>query len=244
MQTFIFCSDLHGDNQHHKTVDALFKFTDIYKPNKRIFGGDLFDFRQIRRGVGGAEKQESMLADVGAGLEFLTSWNPDVFLLGNHDQRLWDTAAWHKDGLVRDTAERGVSDIQKKCKKLGCKIIPYRSDRGYYDLGRVRMIHGYATGIYASKKMAEIYSPASGIVLHGHTHAIQNHSVPRIGGGRGMGVGCMARLDPEYNRHQTGRLIHAHGWAYGFVDGSDWECFQAKKTTRGQWVVAVNLTTI
>jgi len=57
MQTFIFCTDLHGDNQDSKTVEALFRFTDIYKPNKRIFGGDLFDFRQIRRGVSGAERQ-------------------------------------------------------------------------------------------------------------------------------------------------------------------------------------------
>lgn len=244
MNKFVFASDLHGDHQDHEAVAALLSFCEIYKPDIKIFGGDLFDFRNIRRGAGAAEKQDSMAADVEAGMKFLNDFKPKVFLLGNHDSRLWDTANWHSSGIVRDAAKHGVRDIKGVCKKLKCKMLPYKSDEGFYDLGLVRMIHGYHAGIFATKKHAEIYSPSGGIVLHGHTHAVQYHTVPRLNGGRGMGVGCLAKLDMEYNRYQTGRMLHSHGFAYGYVEKKDWQVFQAKKGGNGKWVVATELMEI
>jgi len=235
MKKFIFASDLHGDVQDHDTVQVLHKFTELYKPDVRVFGGDLFDFRNIRRGAGAAERQDSMSADVESGMEFLNKFKPHVLLLGNHDKRLWDTAQHHQDGIVQDAAKAGVKDITKLCRKLKCKLIPYDASKGYYDLGKIRFIHGFHAGVYASKKHAEIYSPASGIVLHGHTHAIQYHSVARLKGGAGMGVGCLAQTDMDYNKHQTGRMLHQNGFAYGYVDGNDWQVFQAKKGSNGKW---------
>ena len=245
MKTFVFCTDLHGDNQNRDAVAALLKFTDdLFRPDIRIFGGDLFDFRNIRKGVGAAERQDSMANDVDAGLEFLRAFKPNIFLLGNHDARLWETAKFHESGIVRDAAQNGVRDIEARCRQLKCKILPYESNKGFFDLGKVRFIHGYHTGIYATKKHAEIYSPPGGIVLHGHTHAIQLHSIPRLGGGRGMGVGCLARLDMDYNKSHTARMSHSHGFAYGYVDKkNDWEVYQAKKGGSG-WVVAKELITI
>ena len=49
MQNFVFASDLHGEQQDSLTVEKLFKFLDIWQPDKVIFGGDLFDFRNIRK---------------------------------------------------------------------------------------------------------------------------------------------------------------------------------------------------
>ena len=244
MKTFVFASDLHGDHQDHGAVDALMKFCDIYNPDVKVFGGDLFDFRNIRRGAGPAEKQDSMSADVEAGMEFLNNFKPNVFLLGNHDSRLWDNAQYNESGIIRDAARHGVRDIEGVCRKMKCKMLPYKSDEGIYNLGLVRMIHGYHAGIYATKKHAEIYSPSGGIVLHGHTHAIQYHSVPRLKGGSGMAVGCLANLDMDYNRYQTGRMLHAHGFAYGYSDGKDWQVWQAKKGGSGKWVVAKELITL
>ena len=244
MKTFVYASDLHGDFQDHKTVDTLLKFCDSFNPDVRVFGGDLFDFRNIRRGAGPMERQDSMAADVEAGMQFLRDFKPHVFLLGNHDSRLWDTAKLHENGMVREAAQKGVSDITAKCRSLKCKMLPYESDKGFYDLGKVRFIHGYHTGIYATKKHAEVYSPTGGIVLHGHTHAIQYHSVARLNGGRGMGVGCLAQLHMDYNRHQTARMIHAHGFAYGYSDKKDWNVWQAKEGVNGKWVVAKELMTL
>ena len=215
MKTFVYASDLHGDFQDHKTVDTLLKFCDSFNPDVRLFGGDLFDFRNIRRGAGPMERQDSMAADVEAGMQFLRDFKPHVFLLGNHDSRLWDTAKFHENGMVRDAAQKGVRDITAKCRSLKCKMLPYESDKGFYDLGKVRFIHGYHTGIYA-----------------------------RLNGGRGMGVGCLAQLHMDYNRHQTARMIHAHGFAYGYSDKKDWNVWQAKEGVNGKWVVAKELMTL
>ncbi|MEL0011213.1 MAG: metallophosphoesterase [Bacteroidota bacterium] len=244
MKKFIFASDLHGDVQDWDTVQALYEFVETYKPDIKVFGGDLFDFRNIRRGAGAAERQDSMAADVEAGMEFLEKFHPQVLLLGNHDKRLWDTAQHHKDGIVQDAAKAGVKSIVNLCRKLKCKLIPYDASKGYYDLGKIRFIHGFHAGVFASKRHAEIYSPPSGIVLHGHTHAIQYHSVARLKGGAGMGVGCLANTDMDYNKHQTGRMLHQNGFAYGYSDGSDWQAFQAKKGTNGKWRVATKIETI
>tara|TARA_Y100001938_G_scaffold99362_1_gene135871 strand:- start:132 stop:869 length:738 start_codon:yes stop_codon:yes gene_type:complete len=244
MKKFIYASDLHGDVQDWDTVQVLYDFAEVYKPQVRVFGGDLFDFRNIRRGAGPAERQDSMAADVECGLEFLGKFKPNVLLLGNHDKRLWDTARHHENGIVQDAAKSGVKAITNACRKIKCKIIEYNASKGYYDLGKVRFIHGFHTGIYASKKHAEVYSPASGIVLHGHTHAIQYHSIPRLKGGAGMGVGCLANTDMDYNKHQTGRMLHQNGFAYGYSDGSDWQAFQAKKGSNGKWRLAKELVTI
>lgn len=241
---FVFCSDLHGDMQDHDSVSALLKFTEKFNPDVRIFGGDLFDFRNIRMGAGPAEKQDSMMADVEAGLQFLSDFKPNVFLLGNHDERLWRVAETSTDGLMADYAKQGAKDISARCRKLKCKMIHYDASKGYYDLGPVRFVHGYASGIYASKKHAEVYSPDSGIVLHGHTHAIQYHSIAKLNGGAGMGVGCLATTDMEYNRHQTGRMLHQNGFAYGHVQGKDWNVFQAKRGRSGKWLTVKEIQLI
>lgn len=244
MKKFIFATDLHGDVQDWDTVQALYEFSELYKPDVKVFGGDLFDFRNIRRGAGAAERQDSMAADVEAGMEFLKKFHPQVLLLGNHDKRLWDTAAHHKEGIVQDAAKAGVKSIVSLCRKLKCKLIPYDASKGYYDLGKIRFIHGFHAGVFASKRHAEIYSPPSGIVLHGHTHAIQYHSVARLKGGAGMGVGCLANTDMDYNKHLTGRMLHQNGFAYGYSDGSDWQALQAKKGSSGKWRVAKEIVEI
>jgi predicted MPP superfamily phosphohydrolase len=244
MKTFVFASDLHGDHQDPGSVEALLKFCDTFSPDVKIFGGDLFDFRNIRRGAGPREKQDSMSADVEAGMEFLNKFKPNVFLLGNHDKRLWDTAKFSEHGMIADAATQGVKDIEKKCRSIKCKMLPYVSNKGVYDIGKVRFIHGYHAGVYATKKHAEIYSPSGGIVLHGHTHAIQYHNIARLNGGTAMGVGCLASLDMEYNVMHTGRMMHAHGFAYGYSDGKDWQVWQAKESKEGKWVVAKELMTL
>ena len=74
MKTFVFASDLHEDHQNHAAVDALLTFCEHYQPEVKIFGGDLFDFRAIRRNASKAEQNDSMAADVEAGMDFLRSF--------------------------------------------------------------------------------------------------------------------------------------------------------------------------
>ena len=256
MKTFVYASDLHGDMQDHSAVEKLLSFCEDFKPDVRVFGGDVFDFRPLRKKAGVAERNESMMCDLEAGLEFLGKFRPNVLTLGNHDDRLWEISRDHENGILRDTAAAGVRSIEKKLRGFKCKIYQYgipvnykrgkkqRRPQGFYNLGDVVMCHGYFAGVYATKKHAETFAPPGGICIHGHTHAIQYHSIARLGGGAGMSPGCLAQLDMPYNRRMPGRLIHAHGFCYGYVDGKDWQVFQARKSESGKWIVAKNLEAI
>jgi predicted phosphodiesterase len=226
---WIYASDLHGDMQQGDVVKELYEFTKKFKPDVKIFGGDLFDFRAIRRGASATERADSMALDVELGLDFLNNWRPHVFLRGNHDERLWDTAKYADDGLVRDHAQDGVRSITTKCKLIKCKMLPYNVNTGVYRLGKLSFIHGFHAGIFATKRHAEVFADQGGATIHGHTHSIQQCNIPRHGGATGYGAGCLCRLDMEYNRHFTARLSHEHGWCYGFATKNDFQVFQARK---------------
>lgn len=234
---WIYASDLHGDMQQGNVVDELYEFTEKFKPDVKIFGGDLFDFRAIRRGATATERADSMALDVELGLEFLNKWKPDVFLRGNHDERLWDTAKYAGDGLVRDHAQEGVRQIETKCKLIKCKLLPYSVNEGVYRLGKLSFIHGFHAGMYATKRHAEVFADEGGATIHGHTHSIQQASIARHGGANGFGAGCLCQLDMEYNRHFTSRLMHQHGWGYGFVNKNEYHYFQARKMGE-RWLYA------
>src|SRR6478752_2103358 len=122
-QRFIFASDIHGDKQDANGVKALLAFSNDFKPHVKICGGDLFDFRPLRRGACQEEKKESMQNDWASGVHFLQSWKPHHLLLGNHDKRLWDLA--QTDGVAADFAQKAVTDFGKICHKLRCETRPY-----------------------------------------------------------------------------------------------------------------------
>jgi len=169
---WVFSSDLHGDMQDPESVEAFLEFVEKFKPELKIFGGDLFDFRAIRRGATATERADSMAVDIEMGLKFLNDYRPHIFLRGNHDERLWDTAKYSPDGLIRDHAEDGVRSISTKCKIIKCKMFPYDVNKGVYTLGKLKFVHGYHAGVMATKKHAEVFAESGGAVLHGHTHAI------------------------------------------------------------------------
>ena len=238
---WVFCSDLHGDMQDSDTVNALMKFIDLYKPDIKIFGGDLFDFRAIRKNASSSERADSMALDIQLGLKFMTDYKPNVFLRGNHDERLWDTAENSSEGLARDHAQDGIRMITNKCKIIGCKMLPYDADAGVYSLGSLRFIHGYHAGITATKKHAEIYSPAEGAVLHGHTHSIQQINIIRHPQARGYAVGCLAQTKMNYNKHMTNRFMHENGWAYGLAWQGGFEVMQARRKD-DKWLYCTDIS--
>ena len=230
MKSFVFASDLHGDKQDTDTVSALYKFTEEFKPDIRIFGGDLFDFSPLMRGAEPAEKNASMEADVEAGTEFLKNWEPHYFLLGNHDDRLWQTAEKHSVGIVRDTAKSGIRDITNKCRKIKCKMLPYSVDKGVLELGIMTFVHGYYHGaVTACKQHAMTYAKQGGCCVHGHIHSIQMFSIPRHKGGSAISAGCLTQTEMGWNRAKVNRLSHETGWVYGYFSKKSWIAHIAKK---------------
>lgn len=236
---FLFCSDYHGDMCDRHAARALLEFKRLWKPNITVFGGDLWDFRSIRKGASEEDKHASLLADYNMGLDFLHELKPDVFIHGNHDHRL----SFIRDrghGLMRDAAAKLCTEIDQECRALKCRQLPYHRQRGVFRLGKLKMMHGFYCGVTAARQHAQVY----GSVLFGHIHAVDVASIPTLDGPRiARAVGCLCDLQMEWDSTRPSGLRQAHGWAYGFVDDvtGQYKVYQAEQLG-GRWLVPTGFT--
>lgn len=238
---FCFSTDLHGDRQDQQAVRAFFEFNSIWKPTLKVFGGDLIDLRPLRTGASQEDRCDSLRADVEAGREFLKRWQPDYWIRGNHDERLWETARTAKDGVVADYAQRGCEEFETLCAKLKTKILPYHKRHGVLRIGHLKLLHGFNAGIYAARQTALVY----GSCLFGHIHSIDEHAIAGLERRVARAVGCLAQLDFDYNARQPNTLRQAHGWAYGVINlkTGDYHTWQAEKIG-GVWLVPTTIKMI
>jgi len=239
LQRFIFASDVHGDQQSPAAVKALITATDSFKPHLRIFGGDLFDLRPLRRGCSVEERSESMMTDWRKGLEFLSLWRPTHLLMGNHDQRLYDLAEDDSKGIEQDYAWKGVQELEARLEKHKTEWLPYHK-RSVFKFGHMKCLHGYYHGMYAARQHAATY----GGCLFGHTHTIDEFSLPGLERRVARGAGCLCNLDMKYNSRMPSSLRHAHGFVLGVIakSGNYWT-MQAEEVD-GVWVIPEKLKTI
>lgn len=227
---FVVASDSHGDQVDPETERALFAFIADFKPQTRIHAGDVFDFRNLRRGASDDEKAHSLEDDWRMGSDFMRRFfdggKENHFLRGNHDERLWHFAH-SATGLLRDYAHDGIKRVEKLAAKSRARILPYDSRLGVLKLGALKVIHGYAAGIGAARKHAIVYRNC----LFGHTH---NCDVAGAESDEGVsearGIGACCKLDMPYNAHQTGKLRHQNAFCYGLLfDDGTYQLNQAKK---------------
>lgn len=237
---FVFATDLHGDHQDSATVDALLRFCDMWKPKLRVFGGDLWDFRPLRKKADADERRESMMRDYADGMQFLRDYKPHVFLRGNHDERCWDLTT-EDNGILSDYAIKATQDIEAEVRKLRCRMLPYHKRDGIYKVGHLKMLHGYACGIGAARKHALTY----GSCLFGHIHCVDHVTLERVEKTMARAVGCLCKLDMEYNRAHIGSLKHAHGWAYGIINDKtgEFHVWQAEEVG-GKFMVASDIVSV
>lgn len=226
--SFVIGTDIHGDKQDKVACDAFFKFVEQWKPDKRLILGDLWDFAALRRKASEDEKRESLALDFQMGKQFAERFQPDYFLMGNHDARLVD-AAESGVGIIRDYATQGLGEIDKLMKSMRTKVLPYHKRDGVHRLGRLICIHGFTAGAYAARAAALAYG-SDVIMGHVHTNSIfslPGHPVPRVG----MSIGALCELDFPYNRATLQSLSHEHGWAAGVYNEKtgDFHVWLAKK---------------
>lgn len=237
---FIVAFDVHGDMQDKRSVEVFHKFSAIWKPDIRIMGGDLFDFRPLRRKADAEERRESLVKDFESGMEFLKEFGPHYFIRGNHDERLWELAAMRK-GIESDYALQGIGEITDELQALKCRMLPYHKRDGVLRLGHLKILHGFHSGIYASRQTALIY----GSCLFGHIHTIDEHAIPGLERRVARACGCLCKLDFDYNARQTLTLRQAHGFAYGIINErtGDYRVWQAEEIS-GTWILPTDTLTL
>ena len=226
---FIFASDNHGDMASPDAIKALKYFMREFKPDVRIHGGDCFDLRCLRRGAGDDEQHEDLRADIDAGLDFMASFRPTHWLRGNHDERIVD-AINSPNPVMRRFASLAWEEIMDVVGKA--QVLPYCKRRGVLKIGSLHFVHGFTSGMYAAKKLAEIY----GNVLGGHTHACDAYSIPGLEPRIGRCCGSLCALDLPYNRAHLNTLRQSHGFAYGLIyPNGDHRVYQAQPIN-GAWL--------
>lgn len=212
-ERFVVGFDVHGDEQNAKTVESFIAFCDLWKPKLKIFGGDLWDFRPLRRKASDDERRESMRKDFEAGMHFLQRYQPHHFIRGNHDERLWELAE-RDDGVRSDYAISGISEIHAVLSRLKCKMLPYHKRDGILRIGHLKVLHGFYCGVYAARQHALTY----GSCLFGHVHDITEHSIPGLDRRVARSCGCLCNLDMEYAARSPNTLRQSNGWAYGVIN--------------------------
>lgn len=206
--------DVHGDQQSKPACEVFFKFMKDWKPEIRVMGGDLFDFRPLRRKASEDEKRESMREDFEAGMEWFNRFKPNHYLRGNHCERLWELAQADR-GVESDYAYQGVREIETVAERLKCKVYPYHKAKGVARIGtHLKAIHGFASGVYAARQTALVY----GSVLFGHVHCVDEHSIPGLERRVARCCGCLCELDMDYAARTPSTMRQANGFAYGVIN--------------------------
>src|SRR5579859_7435990 len=209
---FVAGFDIHGDKQDPTANKAFFKFCELWKPDIRVCGGDLYDFRPLRKKASEDDRRESLQADFDAGTDWLKKFQPNYFLLGNHDTRLWDVAET-ANGVVADYANQGIKEILDVGTKRKVEVLPYDRKTGELIIGHLKILHG-----------------------------IQHVSIEGLENRIGRMCGCLCQLDMDYVRANMGSLVWRHGWAYGVINikTGDYQVWQAEQVN-GNWILPTGL---
>jgi hypothetical protein len=234
MKKWLAVFDNHGDMQDDDAVETMFAFKKYWKPEIVIHGGDNWDFRYLRRAASEEERREDTVADFNIGLDFIARLAPTHFLRGNHDERLWDQMR-SDNGQTRAFAAATIQDILRVLGK--CKMYPYDKRKGVCEIGHLRIIHGYSSGISAVRTAALVY----GACLMGHVHYIDQVSIARLSTEVAYSCGALCQLGQDYNRGQIQTLRQAHGWAYGVLcDDGTYFMHQARQIN-GKWMLPTEM---
>lgn len=211
-----YVSDIHGDKQDPQAIKAFFEFCDSFRPDMRICGGDIWDFRPLRKKADEEERRESLAVDYSMGMEFMNKYQPHVFLRGNHDERIWDMAE-KCNGVISDYCGKLSTEIEADMNVMGCLMLPYDKEKGVYRFGDITAIHGFSGGIGACRKQTSVYAQ-QGYCLMGHGHVPDFAKFESYGRREGYMAGCLCKRDLVYNRSQINTLRQEHGWLYGIQD--------------------------
>jgi hypothetical protein len=226
---FVDGGDTHGDEIDPELESKFFEFVKDFKPHIRIHGGDAWNFAALRKKATDAERTTAIAPDYEAGNDFLKRFfdggEQRYFTRGNHDERIYDVAHNATDAALRHYASKMTTEVGVLMRRLRATMLPYHVKDGVLDVEGIRAIHGYAAGVGAARKFAQVF----GTCAFHHTHSmdiapVEHWPEPHIA----YGSGCLMKPQQHFNRSQIATLRHEQGWLYGYTDGTRATYFQAR----------------
>jgi predicted phosphodiesterase len=219
MKRLMAVGDTHGDEIDRNAARYALDFQKSFKPDCSIHLGDAWDFRWLRKSASKDEQDGRITDDINAGIEFISAYKPDVFCIGNHDQRVWDKAD-STDGKMEALCQHIIEKCMASLK--GCKVIGPYDKRNVFTLDNWKFGHGWQSGINATREHALRY----GNIVTGHLHRLERIPGARFDAAVGICAGALCKIALDYNRSQLGTFAQGHGLMYG-------------EKKRGRWVMQI-----
>ena len=208
---FLVVGCSHGQLADPKALRAVLEFKKRWRPEFTAHLGDAIDCTAFRSGAKGQhDETEPVSPDLAAGLAFLDALRPQVYLFGNHEDRL-TTLSKHFNAIVSGYASALLDAISDQCKKSKTLIIPY-GYRQEYQLGNYKLMHGAIYSEHAARDNAEIH----GNCIVAHCHRAMMSTGRRSDCPTGVSVGCL--MDPAQAGYAKLRKS-TYAWSQGFAWG-------------------------
>lgn len=202
----------HGDLINESAASAVLSFKAEWKPDTMVHLGDFLDTAAFRSGAKGTSDEARPISpDIERGLDFLERLQPNLILLGNHENRLFSLAK-HYNAVIQIAASHVISEIQKVADRLGAEMVPWEILGGYREIGGYKYFHGWMIGENAIRDHAEAF----GNCVHAHTHRAGMAKGRRSDNPTGYCVGTLADI-PALDYAKSRRSTMA--WSAGFVWG-------------------------
>lgn len=236
---FFVVADTHGSFIHWPDAEKMLRHKAEWKPHVTIHLGDFHDATALRVGADETDQASNYGEDWSEAVKFLKLLRPNVCMVGNHDARLWHLANSPRT-VVREFARKCIGDVEHVFSGLRCDLLPYTVRGGIYQLGRLKLMHGFHAGESAEKNAAQQF----GFSVIGHVHRSQSWKPIRDDGARCWSCGYLANSDlMHYCDHYPSTLRWVRSWIYGVWNERTGEfvLWQAQKV-KDEYVVSEGAT--
>lgn len=230
---FLICGCSHGELADEVAISAILKFKQDFNPEKTIHLGDAFDTTPFRTGASGTKDECATVSrDIAAGCAFLEQLSPNLFFVGNHEQR-WYRDAQRPNALVKHAAQKTIEEVQGFLDDIGCEFEQEYNWNAWRMLGNYKVGHGISFNENAVRDHAE----RAGNCIIAHLHRQEVAHGRRLDHPTCVSVGYLG--DPEkftYADLWPGKMKWNTGWLYGEYAENEtiWQLHRHKTPGTGQ----------
>jgi predicted phosphodiesterase len=206
----------HGELSDPSALDAVLRFQERWRPDTTLHLGDAVDLPAFRSGAAGTSDQSRPVKpDFASGVQFIKDLRPQIYLMGNHEDRLW-RLQHSPNAVVAEMASTLVREIEGECKQLKCRVVPYGYKQNVV-LGSYLFCHGTIFTENCARDMAESIAGSgySGVVF-AHAHRAGMATARNWGCTTGYCTGHLMR--PELAEYAKARKS-TYAWSQGMVWG-------------------------
>jgi len=223
----------HGHLVDQSLLKQVYAFKERWKPHTCIALGDHIDLACLRAGaVGTADDAADPEGDLNDGLNFISRFEPSVYLLGNHEHRLF-TLMESPRAIVSALAARIYAQITDRAKQARCEVVPYSFQNGWRQYGDALFGHGYMINEAAVRDHAEsICGPGNTTkVVIAHLHRVTQAEGRNRAHPTGYCTGWLGQTEQMgYAAHRRATTSWSRGFAWGEYSDTETIIWLAKET--------------